>query len=120
MEARFAAQKKEMEEEYQRQADEMYFFGYCCCMKKNGIMHDILSLPSDEEDAAPEDWIHSMDGVAGFRLASLDDRLRFHLSWTQSPRLGLAVIVSDRPLLIVGHPNGCTLSHLIRLVQIPS
>ena len=54
MEARFAAQKKEMEEEYQRQADEMYFFGYCCCMKKNRIMHDILSLPSDEEDAAPE------------------------------------------------------------------
>ena len=51
MEAGFVAQKKEMEEEYQRQADEMYFFGYRCCMKKNGIMHDILSLPSDEEDA---------------------------------------------------------------------
>ncbi|KAL6322013.1 hypothetical protein AAG906_003155 [Vitis piasezkii] len=53
MEAGFAAQKKKIEEEYQRQADEMYFFGYRCCMKKNGIMHDIPSLPSDEEDAAP-------------------------------------------------------------------
>ena len=50
--ARFPAQKKEMEEEYQRQADEMYFFGYRCCMKKHGIMHDIPSIPSDEEDAA--------------------------------------------------------------------
>ena len=53
MEAGFAAQKKEIETEYQRQVDEMYFFGYRCCMKKNGIMHDIPSLPSDEEDAIP-------------------------------------------------------------------
>ena len=53
MEAGFATQKQEMEIEYQRQADEMYFFGYRCCMKKNEIMHDIPSLPSDEEDEAP-------------------------------------------------------------------
>ena len=53
MEAKFAAQKKEMEEEYQRQADEMYFFGYRCCIKKHEIMHDIPSIPSDEENAAP-------------------------------------------------------------------
>ena len=53
MEARFADQKKEMEEEYQRQADEMYFFSYRYCMKKHGIMHDISSFPSDEEDVAP-------------------------------------------------------------------
>ena len=31
----------------------MYFFGNHCCMKKNGIMHDIPSLPSDEEAATP-------------------------------------------------------------------
>ena len=53
MEASFTAQKKELEEEYQQQADEMYFFGYRCCMKKNGIMHDTPSFPSDEEDKAP-------------------------------------------------------------------
>ena len=53
IEVRFAAQKKEMETENQWQADEMYFFGYRCCMKKNGIMHDIPSLPFDEEDATP-------------------------------------------------------------------
>ncbi|RVW97710.1 hypothetical protein CK203_028090 [Vitis vinifera] len=50
LEARFAAQK-ELETEYQRQVDEMYFFGYRCCMKKNGIMHDIHSLHSDDGDA---------------------------------------------------------------------
>ena len=52
MEVSFAAQKKELEEEYQQQADEMYFFGYRCCMKKNGIMHDTPSFPSDEVDEA--------------------------------------------------------------------
>ena len=51
MEVGFAAQKKELEKEYQRQVDEMYFFYYRCYMKKNGIMHDIPSLPSDDEDA---------------------------------------------------------------------
>ena len=33
----FADQRKELEKEYQKQVDEMYFFGYRCCMKKNGI-----------------------------------------------------------------------------------
>ena len=51
--ARFATQKKELETKYQRQMDEMYFFDYRCCMKKNGIMHDIPSLPSDDENAIP-------------------------------------------------------------------
>ena len=50
MDAGFTAQKKEMKTEYQRQVDEMYLFGYRCCMKKNDIMHDIPSLPSDDED----------------------------------------------------------------------
>ena len=50
LEARFAAQNKELEEEYQKQVDEMYFFGYYCCMKKNDIMHDIPSFPSNDDD----------------------------------------------------------------------
>ena len=50
LEVGFVTQKKELEAEYQKQVDEMYFFGYRCCMKKNGIMHDIHSLPSDDED----------------------------------------------------------------------
>ena len=51
MEAKCAAQKKELETEYQRQVDEMYFFDYCCYMKKNDIMHDVPSFPSNDEDA---------------------------------------------------------------------
>ena len=37
--------------DYQKQADEMFFFGYQCCMRKNDITHDIPNYPSDEEDA---------------------------------------------------------------------
>ncbi|RVW91808.1 hypothetical protein CK203_045906 [Vitis vinifera] len=51
----FAAQKKNLEAEYQKQVDEMYFFSYRCCMKKNGITQDILSFPSDDEDEVPND-----------------------------------------------------------------
>lgn len=53
LKAGFVAQKKELKAEYQKPVDEMYFFGYRYCMKKNGIMHDILSLSSDDEDDIP-------------------------------------------------------------------
>ena len=33
----FAAQKKKLEDEYQKQIDGMFFFGYQYCMKKNDI-----------------------------------------------------------------------------------
>lgn len=49
---RFTAQKKELEDEYQKQVDDMFFFGYQCCMKKNDITQDTPSYPSDGEDAA--------------------------------------------------------------------
>lgn len=49
--ARFATEKEELNEDYHKQVDEMFFFGYQCCMKKNGITHDIPSYPFDEEDA---------------------------------------------------------------------
>ena len=38
----------------------------------------------------------------------------------EEPRLRLAVIVSGRPLLVVNHQNGHTLSHLVCPIQIPS
>ena len=53
LEAGFAAQKKKLETEYQKQMDEMYFFGYRYRMKKNSIMHNIPSLPSDDKDEIP-------------------------------------------------------------------
>lgn len=60
MEVGFATHKNELETEYQGQVDEMYFFGYRCCMKKNGIMHDISSLPSDDEAASAATFLISL------------------------------------------------------------
>ena len=51
--ARLAAQK-ELETEYQKQVDEMYFFDYRCCMKTNDITQDIPSLPSNDEGETPD------------------------------------------------------------------
>ena len=40
---RFAAQKKDLEVNYQKQVDDMFFYGYRCCMKKHGIANDTPS-----------------------------------------------------------------------------
>ncbi|KAL6335861.1 hypothetical protein AAG906_003486 [Vitis piasezkii] len=63
LQAGLLAQRKEIEVDLQlvrrsycmsiKGVDKMYFFCYRCCMKKNGIMHDIPSLPSNDEDAIP-------------------------------------------------------------------
>lgn len=52
LQTKFTAQKKELEDEYQKQVDDMFFFGYQCCMKKNDITQDTPSYPFDGEDAA--------------------------------------------------------------------
>lgn len=49
-----AAQKKEQEGEYKKQVDEMFFYGYRCCMKKNGITQDTPTYPSNDQDVAPD------------------------------------------------------------------
>ncbi|XP_034694861.1 uncharacterized protein LOC117921158 [Vitis riparia] len=46
LEGEFAAERGELEAEYQKQVDEMYLFGYRCCMKKHGIKRDVPSIPS--------------------------------------------------------------------------
>ena len=45
-------EKNELEMAYQQQVDGLFFYGYCCCMKKHVITDDILSIPSDDEDEA--------------------------------------------------------------------
>ena len=47
----FTAKKKELDEDYQKQVDEMFFFDYQCCLKKNIITQDIPNYPSDDEGA---------------------------------------------------------------------
>ena len=48
--AGFAAQKEDFEAGYQKQVDDMFFYGYQCCMKKHGIAQDNPSFPSDDKD----------------------------------------------------------------------
>ena len=50
LEVEFTAQREELETEYQKQVDEMYLFGYRCCMKKHGIKRDVPSIPPGEEE----------------------------------------------------------------------
>ena len=49
LEGEFAADRETLEADYQKQVDDMFFFGYRCCMKKNGIKRDVPSIPPGEE-----------------------------------------------------------------------
>ncbi|RVW37161.1 hypothetical protein CK203_111743 [Vitis vinifera] len=42
-------EREELEADYQKQVDDMFFFGYRCCMKKHGIKRDVSSIPPGEE-----------------------------------------------------------------------
>ena len=35
---------------YQKQVDDMFFYGYQCCMKKHGITNDTPNFPSNDEN----------------------------------------------------------------------
>ena len=50
LEAKFVLKREELKIEYQKQVDEMYFFSYRCCMKKNGIKRDVPSIPPGKEE----------------------------------------------------------------------
>ena len=49
LEGEFVAEREELEADYQKQVDDMFFFGYRCCMKKHGIKRDVPSIPLSEE-----------------------------------------------------------------------
>ena len=42
--------EKRAKDEVPKQVDDMFFYGYRCCMKKHGITQDTPSYPSDDED----------------------------------------------------------------------
>ena len=50
LEVEFVAKMEELETDYQKQVDEMYLFGYRCCMKKHDIKRDVPSIPPGEEE----------------------------------------------------------------------
>lgn len=62
--AGFAAQNEELEGEYQKQVDDMFFFGYQCCMKKHGITQDTPNYPSDDEDTTVDDPAREYGDIA--------------------------------------------------------
>ena len=49
LEGEFATEREELETDYQKQVDDMFFFGYRYCMKKNDIKRDAPSIPPGEE-----------------------------------------------------------------------
>ena len=50
----FATQNEELEGENQKQVDDIFFFGYQCCMTKNDITQDTPNYSSDDEDIATD------------------------------------------------------------------
>lgn len=50
LQAGFDTQKESLEANDQKQVDDMFFYGYWCCMKKHGIAQDTPSFPSDDEE----------------------------------------------------------------------
>ncbi|RVW70028.1 hypothetical protein CK203_059025 [Vitis vinifera] len=50
LKAEFAVEREELEADYQKQVNDMYFFGYRYCMKKHGIKRDVPSIPPGEEE----------------------------------------------------------------------
>ena len=49
LEGEFAAEREELEADYQKQVDDMFLFGYRCCMKKHGNKRDVPSILPGEE-----------------------------------------------------------------------
>ena len=57
-------QKEELEGEYQKQVENMFFFSYRCFMKKHGITQDIPNYPSDDEDTVADDLAQGDGDIA--------------------------------------------------------
>ncbi|KAL6319709.1 hypothetical protein AAG906_026781 [Vitis piasezkii] len=45
----FTVDKEALTRDYQKQVDEMFFYGYQCCMRKNAITQDIPTYSFDDE-----------------------------------------------------------------------
>lgn len=46
---RLCQRKKKLETTYHKQVDEIFFYGYSCCIRKHENIDDIISIPSDDE-----------------------------------------------------------------------
>ena len=48
----FVSQNEELEGEYQKQVNDMFFFDYRCCIKKHGITQDTPNYHSNNKNGA--------------------------------------------------------------------
>ena len=46
----FSTQEEDLEVDYQKQVDVMFFYDYQCCIKKHGIANDTHNFPSNDEE----------------------------------------------------------------------
>ena len=75
--AGFATQNEELEVKYQKQVDDMFFFGYRCCMKKHGITQDTPNYISNDENTAADNPPENMETL--LQLAPLVGRHDLHV-----------------------------------------
>ncbi|KAJ9684588.1 hypothetical protein PVL29_016853 [Vitis rotundifolia] len=75
--AGFAAKKEDLEANYQKQVDDMFFYCYRCCIKKHDIANNTLNFLSDDEDDEFLGGPVQGDGVCA-RRQICSRRLSFH------------------------------------------
>ena len=92
----FTKEKKELETAYQQQVDDMFFYGYRCCMKKHDIIDDIPSIPSYEEDEAEvDDSVGQGDSSGagdGFATTDREDQDAIVFTFLSFGCLGLLIV----------------------------
>lgn len=49
LQVKFTAENEALTKDYQKQVDEMFFYGYQCSMRKNRITQDIPNYPLNKE-----------------------------------------------------------------------
>ena len=74
-------QKETLEATYQNQVDDMFFYGYWCCMKKHDVTQDTPSFSSDDEDEVLDDLAQRGGDVSGASLSSEQAWSCFYLLW---------------------------------------
>ncbi|KAL6350513.1 hypothetical protein AAG906_019160 [Vitis piasezkii] len=69
-----ASQAEDLEADYQKHVDDMFFYGYRCCMKKHDIASDVPNFPFDDEhDEFLGGPTQGDEHVLGGELSTKDD-----------------------------------------------
>ena len=66
LESEFATEREELEANYQKQVDDMFFFGYRYCMKKHGIKRDVPQYPQARRKSCAASLLHESFSFCNF------------------------------------------------------